>query len=385
MNKDNHLAIASLLMLSVYFANFMRVPIVPLFARSIGASVFEVGLISASFMVVAALLAIPFGLLSDLVGRKRLVVLGMFLSGSASFLLFFSRTPTQIVLAYMLAGFGIAAFTPSMVSFVGDISTDRMGRSYGWFTSAMQVGMASGPAAGGYIAGTLGFPQVFFYSGIVTVLSLLFGLLYFPAHMEKQRSMNFEEIKTAFLDLRGNRTVISGWLAIFSVAIAFGVFMPFFPLYVVGLGFGATFVGILFAAQSAFNALARLPAGYFADKLGAQKLFVTFGMLVFAASIASLAYARTQLSLVGVSILVGLMIGITSTSIVTLIAEASHKYRGLAMSGFSTALYGGFAISSLIGGKIISAYGFEAGFFVSAAICLLGAAMFYVRNASAGT
>ncbi len=383
MAKENHLAIASLLMLSVYFANFMRVPIVPLFAKSLGASIFEIGLISASFMVIAALLAIPFGLLSDLFGRKRLVILGMFLNSAASFMLFFSKTPMEIMLSYMLAGFGISAFTPSMVSFVGDISSGRMGRSYGWFTSAMQVGMAAGPAAGGFIAGALGFHEVFLYSGIIMVAAFLFGLIYFPPHAERSRPVNREEIKTALISLRQNKTVLVSWLSIFSVAFAFGVFMPFFPLYVTGLGFSTFFVGILFSAQSLFNAIARVPFGYLSDRIGKREPFISWGILVFAVMMASLAYSKTQLSLISIVILIGLTMGVTSMSISTLIAEsAPPKNRGLAMSGFSTSLYGGFAISSLIGGKIISNYGFGAGFFVSAFVCILGAVVFHIRTST---
>ncbi len=379
--KNNHLAVASLLMLGVYFANFMRVPIMPLYAKALGASIFEVGLVSASFMVIAAILAIPFGLFSDMFGRKRLVIIGMFMSGTASFLLFFARTPFQLMLYYMLAGFGIAAFTPSMVSFVGDIAGGRMGRSYGWFMSAMQVGMASGPAAGGYIAGAFDFHHVFLFSGIVMAFAFLFGLMYFPAHTEKPRAVNTAEVKEAFASVTRNNRVTSGWLAIFSTALAFGVFMPFFPLYVRDLGFSALFIGVLFAVQSLLNATARVPFGYLSDKLGRREPFVTLGIFSFAFTMALLAYSRTQVSLIGIAILIGLTMGVTSTAISTLIAEAAPpKNRGLAMSGFSTSLYGGFAIASILGGKIISAYGFEAGFFVSSAICLVGAGLFYIKT-----
>lgn len=209
------------------------------------------------------------------------------------------------------------------------------------------------------------------------LVAFLFAVFYFPPHSEKPKAVNLEEIKNALINLRGNRTVMASWLSIFSVAFAFGVFMPFFPLYVTGLGFTALFVGVLFAVQSMFNAFARVPFGYLSDRLGRREPFIKWGMLVFAVSMASLAFSRTQPALIGIVILVGLTMGITSMSISTLIAEsAPPKNRGLAMSGFSTSLYGGFAISSVMGGKIVSAYGFEAGFFVSAAICLIGAVLF---------
>lgn len=370
--KISPLAFASILTLLVYVGIFMRIPIVPLYAKSLGASTVEVGLIAFSFMIIAAALAIPLGSLSDRLGRKRLIFAGLVLSSFASFLLSISQTPKQLMLVYALAGLGAAAFAPAMASFVGDTSTGRIGRAYGWYTSAMQAGMAAGPAAGGFIASYMSYSSAFFFSGAVIFLALLL-CLNFPASTIELKPGNIEIKK-----LLQNKVVFACWMATFCIAFAFGTFQPFFPLYASTIGIGIFYIGLLFAIQSFFNAFARIPAGYISDRWGKRRPFIVIGMLLFAIGIILLASTADWYFILTLVALVGLTMGVATMAVSTSLAEAVHPAsRGMAMGGFSTTLYGGFAISSLIGGKIISSFGYFYGFLAGGLVCALGALLFY--------
>jgi len=48
-----------------YFATSLRLPVVPLFAVTLGATTSEVGFINSSFLLMCGLLALPLGLLGD--------------------------------------------------------------------------------------------------------------------------------------------------------------------------------------------------------------------------------------------------------------------------------------------------------------------------------
>src|SRR4030066_154344 len=126
----------------------MRLPLVPLFASDLGATTVQVGMINAGFMVAAALLSLPLGLVSDRLGRKRLILSGMAISGLTSLFLLLVRTPLQVGAVYLFAGVGLACFSPSMMSYVGDVSPPHfLGRAYGWYTSSLYLGMAAGPSS----------------------------------------------------------------------------------------------------------------------------------------------------------------------------------------------------------------------------------------------
>jgi MFS family permease len=361
----------------VYVGIFMRIPIIPLYAKSVGASTTQVGFIVASFMIIAASLAIPLGSLSDRFGRRRLIFLGVFLSAFTSFLLASTKNPLQIMLVYALAGLGASSFAPAIASFVGDVtSKERMGRAYGWYTSSMQVGMASGPAIGGLVAGIKGYEISFIVSGIVILCGLLIASA-IPPPNAGDRSKTLTHIRKGLVDLGHNRKVLAAWTATFCIAFGFGVFQPFFPLYAQGIGLTAFAIGILFGVNSLFNAFARIPAGYISDRIGKRYPFIVGGMIAFAFSIFSIILFDSIYPLLLLVALAGLAMGITTMALSTTLAESSKREnRGIAMGGFSTSLYGGFAVSAAVVGRIIADYSFAVGFGFAGLICTIGALIF---------
>ena len=157
------------------FAISMRLPVVPLYAAGFGVSTSEIVIINAAFFLMAGLLALPSGILSDRFGRKRLAVCGTIVLFAGMLLLYFSRSFLYIAGIYLLLGIGIAAFGPTMMSWVSEISpSTHMGRAYGWYTKALFCGLGMGPAAGGALGEWLGLPPVFLIGA--TLVGLPFAL-----------------------------------------------------------------------------------------------------------------------------------------------------------------------------------------------------------------
>src|SRR5512145_298352 len=98
----------------LYIGTYIRLPLVPLFASGLGASTVQVGMINAGFMLAAALLSVPLGLVSDRLGRRRLVLSGMVISGLTSLFLLVARTPAHVGAVYLFSGVGLACFSPAM-------------------------------------------------------------------------------------------------------------------------------------------------------------------------------------------------------------------------------------------------------------------------------
>ena len=128
------------LTLVLYLGAYMRLPLVPLFARGLGASTVDVGMINAGFMLAAAALALPLGLMSDRLGRRRLILAGMGISCLTSLFLLVARTPLHVGMIYLFSGAGLACFSPAMMSHVGDSSPPNfLGRAYGWYLSLIHI------------------------------------------------------------------------------------------------------------------------------------------------------------------------------------------------------------------------------------------------------
>ena len=141
---------------------YMRIPVLPLFAASLGANTAQVGMINAAFMLSTGVLAIPSGFLSDRVGQWPMLLGGLLTIAGSSLLIPLSSGPLMMGCVYLLFGAGLAAFAPGMMSLVADVTpANRLGRAYGWYTTAVYIAMTLGPASGGFLAKGLGLRQVF--------------------------------------------------------------------------------------------------------------------------------------------------------------------------------------------------------------------------------
>ena len=91
-------------------------PVLPYYAQEMGASPPEVGLILASYSYVTAIALVPFGLLSDWVGHRRMLIAGLTLYPLAS-------TLPQLGFIRAFHGSACAMFSPAAIALALDTST----------------------------------------------------------------------------------------------------------------------------------------------------------------------------------------------------------------------------------------------------------------------
>ena len=361
--------VACALTFVLYLGAYMRLPLVPLFAQGLGASTFQVGMIHAAFMLAATLLSAPLGLVSDRLGRRRLILTGMAISGLTSVLLLIARSPLQVGAIYLFSGIGLACFSPAMMSYVGDVSpVPYLGRAYGWYTVALYLGMAAGPGLGGAAAGG-GFRTAFLLSALVIAAGLILCGPLMPAPPPVDRAASFD-VLADFREILRNPAVTACWAATFFSCYAWGSLFAFFPLYAREAGVSITHTGLIFTCQAAANALFRIPVGHLSDRSGRRVPFILAGNLLFAVSIMAVGQARSLAPLYSLFVVVGGSMAVTFTALGALLAESvPTRVRGLAMGGYNTCIYGGFAVSAATLGAVISRFGFPAGFAVAGGIC----------------
>ncbi len=364
-----------------YLGSYMRLPVIPLYARSIGADTVQIGIINSAFLLIAGIMSLPLGILSDRFGRKLFASLGLIVLSVTSFLLYFSKTPMQIMWIYLLFGAGLAAFGPTMMSFVADFSPiTHLGRSYGWYTTAIYTSMSLGPAIGGFIAQQRGFLQVFLISGTIIFLSFWVVVLFLPpAHLVIADRPKKRKPSIIVRELLKNRPLLSCWLVTFGGCFGLGMFVTFLPLHAQNQSLTVWQIGLVFAVQGLANALSRIPFGHLSDKVVNRSTLVVIGFIGFAASMAGFAISKSTIHFVTFAIAFGASMGLAFTSVGALIAEVvSLESRGLAMGGYNTCIYFGMMASSASMGGIILEIGFEGGFFITAVINLFLVGFFYL-------
>jgi len=362
----------------------MRLPVVPLYARSLGISTVQIGIINSAFFMVAGILSFPLGILSDRLGRKMLAGAGLIILSSSAFLLCFSKTFVQLTTVYLFFGIGTAAFGPTMMSFAADISPPtHLGRSYGWYTTAVFCGLSLGPAAGGFIAQKTGFTQVFLIAGIFIFLNFWLLMLFLPrSHVYESGKQKWTTVAREFLR---NRTLLSCWLVTLGGCIGLGMFITFIPLHARNHNLSVGQIGLVFSAQGLCNAVFRIPFGHLSDRIGQRKIPVIVGIAGFAASMAGFALSETLTHFVIFAATLGISMGLAFTSVGALIAESvPPASRGLAMGGYNTCIYFGMMLSSGLMGTVIQMTGFKNAFFIIALINCFTAILFYFLTRQSG-
>ena len=364
-----------------YLGSNMRLPVVPLYAKSIGADTVQIGIINSAFLLMAGILSLPLGILSDRFGRKLFASLGLVVLTVTSFLLYFSRTPMQLLWIYLFFGAGVAAFGPTMMALVADFSPPtHLGRSYGWYTTALYTSMSLGPAIGGFIAEERGFLQVFFISGIIIFVTFWVVVFFLPpTHLIIAERPKKEKASVIMKGLLKNRPLLSCWLVTLGGCFALGMFITFLPLHAQNQNLTIWQIGLVFAVQGICNAISRIPFGHMSDKVKNRSTLVVIGLIGFAASMAGFGISTRVIHFVSFAVAFGTSMGLAFTSIGALIAEVVPvESRGLAMGGYNTCIYFGMMVSSASMGPIIRKIGFESGFLITALINLLLVGFFYL-------
>ena len=351
------LTIATTMTFTSYLAQFMRTPIIPLYAQDIGVSVEEVGLISSAFMLIASTLAIPLGLVSDRLGRRRLILLGTALTTFASFLFPFAKSLVLLFAVNALAGLGSAAYSPSMTAFVGDLSKGgSVGRNLGLYSTAMQVAMSLGPAAGGAVRELTSYEVTFVASGALASIALLLGVLAIPKSRgaeEGQRGWKLE------VDIH----IASCWVATLATSYLWGVSSSYLPLFGRDLGLSTLEIGLMFAAQSLSNAIGRVPLGYISDRTRSPYPLLLAGLGLGTIATATVTLLSSLASIMGIMAGFGLAIGtVTLIATMTVSNNLPQRSRGMGMGIYYTSFYGGMALSPAIMGQVIASTNYQIGF-----------------------
>ncbi len=363
------LTVCCLLTLGFYAASYMRIPVVPLYARSLGATTSTVGVINSVFFLTAGCLSIPMGYLCDRVGRKKTAAVGTLVVSITSFLLALTKTPLQIMPVYFFFGVGLSAYGPTMMSYVADISpTTHLGRSYGWYTTSLYTGMSVGPAIGGWIADKMGYISTFVASGFLMFVVFVVLVFCLPSGARIVSSASANKSGEWLLIFR-NRYLWACWIITLALCYELGMFITFVPLLAKDRGIPLASIGIIFLLQGLSNGFSRIPFGHWSDKTSDRRRLVIAGVLGTGVAIAGFGFSRLLSQFLLFAVILGAGLALAFTSIGALIAlVSSEQTRGLAMGGYNTCIYLGIMVSSLLMGKFIERAGFTSAFLVASLV-----------------
>lgn len=176
MDNKKALPILMAVMFMVMLGFGIIIPVLPFFAQQIGATPGQLGLLMSVYSIMQFLFAPLWGSLSDRIGRKPVMLIGI--AGLAlSFILFAFATHLWMLFAIrIMGGMLSAANMPTVNAYVADItSSENRGRGMGMIGMSIGLGFIFGPAIGGVFS-RYSYATPFLVAGIVSVITFLFVL-----------------------------------------------------------------------------------------------------------------------------------------------------------------------------------------------------------------
>jgi len=361
--------------------DLIRSPLLPLFADRLGARPEGIGLIVGISTITGILLKLPAGTLSDLLGRRRLLFVGLSVFALAPYFYFGVNQIWQLILLRAFHGLATALFAPVAMAVVVDMFREGRGEALSWYSSFTQAGRLLGRMMGGYLLVWFGFQQTFAVCAVVgVILMVLFLMPKFPEDRSTTPGGHgsFGALLQGLREVGRDRRVVvtSGMEGILMTAS--GALMAFLPLYGINVGLNAGEVGLLFGAMGIASILAKPVMGRLSDRIGRRPLILT-GQIICAAVMISLPWTVGLVGLLVLSLIFGFGEAVIGSSTSALVADlCKEKSLGSAMGVLGTIMDIGHAGGPILTGFLIGLSGYAGAFGGIGVLLLAGTALFAV-------
>jgi MFS family permease len=354
-------------------------PVLKPFAASLGTPVALIGFVASASTIPGILVSLPAASLSDVFGRRKLLLFATFVFASAPFLYLFITAWWQLLLVRFYHGFATAIFVPVIEATLAEQFPERRGERISLFSSATAVGRAVAPFLGGYILflTDYSFYTLYLAVGIAGVTAFAITLLFMAERkrvpVEPVAAKNVtRQIFHGWLQLAKNRGVLLVSFIQASQYYVFGAVEFFLVGYLTDVvKLDAFSIGVIMGSQIVALIIARPLIGRVSDKTSRR-------IPIIAGSVASclilLAVPFTVqfpiLLLLSVGYGIGFAAVISSTS--PLISEiAPPSLIGASMGFLSTMMDTGQTLGPIVSGVILATSLRYVGLFVSLSLILI--------------
>ena len=356
----------------------------PTLAAAFNASFQQVQWVVLAYLLAVTSLVVSVGRLGDLIGRRRLLLAGISLFTGAALLCGLAPSLPLLIAARALQGLGAAVMMVLSIAYIGaTVPKAQTGSAMGLLGTMSAIGTFLGPSLGGLLIAGLGWHAIFLVNVPLGLLAFALVLRYLPVERQVSVRVRFDYLGTLLLGLtlaayalamtlgRGSvgplnlmlllaagaggglfvlvqaktaaplirlamlrDPVLSASLAtsalVVTVMMANLVVGPFYLARAFGLD--PALVGLMLSVGPLTAALAGVPAGRIADRLGAPRM-TGVGLLGIAAGALMLSLMPVAFGLAGYVVPVVVMTGgyalFQSANNTSVMAEVSADQRGV--------------------------------------------------------
>jgi len=277
-NKNVIILSFALVIVSLGFG--MVIPIFPFYIEHFGGGGKELGLLVAVAALTELVFGPVWGSLSDRVGRKPILMLGMLGYGLSSLLFGLATELWMLYAARALSGVLSAATASTAMAYIGDSTSDEdRGGGMGFLGAAGGLGLILGPGFGGWL-GAFSIATPFFAAAGISLVTMLLILFLLPESLPAQaRQPGDRKIKTMRLGELW-RALFSpiGILLFMAFLASFGLanFEAVFGLYALEkFSYGPERVGVILAVVGLVSTVGKVFTGALTRRWGDASVIKT--------------------------------------------------------------------------------------------------------------
>jgi multidrug resistance protein len=354
------------------------IPLMPFYAETFGATAFKVGLLNTSFSLMQFLFAPFWGRLSDRVGRRPVILIGLFGSFVAYLLFGLAQSLTLLFAARIAAGIA-GANIPTAQAYMADVTTpENRAKGMGLVGAAFGLGFIFGPAIGGFLS-QWGYQAPSFFASALSLANFCAAWFLLPESQPRLRADGDKPVNggerartsrlAAFRDAFERKRLPELLLIYFVVIAAFSSFELNFSLYGEHrFGFNSTTIGYVFAFIGVVLSVVQgVLVGKVVPKFGEHRV-VPAAIAILCAGMVLIPLAGTMLALVTACGILAVGMGFHSPSITSAISRLSGAHEQGGVLGVAQAVASlGRIIGPAWGGLLYDRFGVTSPFYAAAA------------------
>ncbi|MCM3444815.1 MFS transporter [Metabacillus halosaccharovorans] len=331
---------------------FVMSPLLPFISEEYNVSSAMTGWMVTIFAVTYAIAAPFFGWASDKNGRWIFITFGLLLFSFSNTLTAFSPSFTWLIISRILAGLSVAAITPLIYAIIGDIApSNRRGTWLSIVVSGHLTALWAGAPIGTLLEHFLGWRSVFV---VMAILGTILAVVNFKTWKYVPKSdLTRNLLEGNLIRILGSVSVTTIWaISMYALYVYLGA-----ALYSVNrftsseIALAVTFYGI-------GAVLGSLISGQFTDRFGEKKISKAT-LILLTLILVCLGIFFSSGDWIYFFLFIWALVGYAGfTSYQARLAVEYPKERGIVMAWNNTALYIGITIGSMIGGYVISNWGY---------------------------
>ncbi|UCD96939.1 MAG: MFS transporter [Candidatus Bathyarchaeota archaeon] len=348
---------------AILSSTMSKSPVLKLFATSLNTPEgFWMGFVASASTIPGILVSLPAASLSDVFGRRKILLVSAAVFASAPFLYLLISAWWQLVLVRFYHGFATAMFVPVTEASIAESFPLKRGERISLLSSARTVGRGVAPFLGGYIlfVSDSNYNMLYLAVGVAGVTALLTSLFFLTERRQADIKPDTSETTASKL-LDGWRTVAGNSSILGASFIQASQFYVFGAVEFFLVGFMKEVVqldpfeiGVVMGIQIVAVTLTKPVMGRVSDAVGRRNPIIA-GSFVGGVPLLLIPLATELSALILLSIVYGIGFAMVTASTPALVSElAPRNLTGTAMGFLCTTMDVGQTIGPLITGMVVA-------------------------------